>query len=846
MEGLFSTQKIASNSLVFEVKGVLTQLSNVSVYTTLNDAVSLLPPFVFPHPASIVSSDPLNPILVDARKVGQDGRSIRSYCGGDRGVKWRCNAVLRTGFGISSKDGTSLASLGPCDQLRMCIVSTRGVEAKEEIVVDGRGHGVLLWSCICRDVNVCRAKVEAVWMEENVEGFKGDEPMDIEVEEEDQKVDVGVVPVVSEAIPLKKIWMEGIRLHNIAAAEEAALTLTNKRKRDVEEEETRKSQRLEMKAVSPMPIDSASSSPVHPSASSDHHHEDLSHVPMSPVKKKISLKELMARKKDHPDGSSTGSDNLYAKVGSGAGLMIKPIVEETPEAVENTSGDGYFPAPFEFVGKEEEYEIVEESGVVQPMEPRVKIMADYRDSRAAASNEELRVAENNRIMAAYRDSRAAAEKEEARVAENNRIMAAYRDSRAAAEKESLRVAAEKEAARVAENNRIMNAYRDSRAAASSESLRKNVVKEEARAIAAGGSCSEEEGEMRESPAKMMRGRDERNKSMSPTRAGGWNRDGRNHGRSASPGKVDKRMSFPPNDFERPERRASGFDGYGRGRGGYGGGDRGERGWEGGMGYDQCGYGRFDGGVRGDYGDRGGYDYGRGGGEFRGRGRGRGDYGRGGFGRGRGGGDYNEYRGEWRDDRGAMNDRGPNDRGPMNDRGPSDRGPMNDRGPSDRGPMNDNRGPINDNRGPINDRQHPPMNDNRGRRFEGGFGGGLPPHPRWSGDRGNEQSPGRSRIDEQSTRSRSSIDEQTRMRGDDRMGDRRDGGMGPRGASPHGARDGGGALGDRGMGLRGSSPHNGPREASQHPREGMDGRRSIGRGRSSIDEQTTRSGGDRRG
>jgi hypothetical protein len=360
-------------------------------------------------------------------------------------------------------------------------------------------------------------------------------------------------------------------------------------------EEIRKAQRLEIpdrKELSPMLIDTASSSPVQHRGD---HHDDGFDVPLSPVKKKISLKELMARKKD----TDSSSDNLYAKIGaSGNEMMITPIVEETPEALEKSVDDGYFPeSPFAFAGKvNQQYpEYVKEAPAVEePVmraspakyieEPRISIKTDYRDTRSSAHR-----------------------------------------------------------------------------------------------MSSGGEASEEEGEMRESPAKRIssdRGREDsresnqrrnsRRQSMSPVRAG-WdrpadhrvnrisNRSNSETARTNSPSSPmkDKRMSFPPNNFDQhpPRNRTPSFDYSPRGGRGRGGGynnvanDRSYNYEHQGQGYDQGqgqGYERYDsGGVGPRRYDRPPYDdhfAGGGRGDFRGRGRGRGrgDYGRGqqhGFGRG---------------------------------------------------------------------------------------------------------------------------------------------------------------------------------------------------------------------
>lgn len=66
-----------------EVKGTLSRLADITSYKN-QDGMPLMPPFVFSHPASIVSHDDANPTIVDARVSGQDSRLVRSYCGGDR------------------------------------------------------------------------------------------------------------------------------------------------------------------------------------------------------------------------------------------------------------------------------------------------------------------------------------------------------------------------------------------------------------------------------------------------------------------------------------------------------------------------------------------------------------------------------------------------------------------------------------------------------------------------------------------------------------------------------------------------------------------------------------------
>jgi hypothetical protein len=378
------------------------------------------------------------------------------------------------------------------------------------------------------------------------------------------------------------------------------LALTYKRKRDVEMEEVRKAQRLEIREnqVSPMMIDSASSSPARSGDRSDNH-EDLMHNPASPAKKKISLKELMARKKDSTTDST--SDNLYSKIGLSPELSITRIAEETPEAIEKSTDNGYFPVvPFAFVGKADdipEYDSYVEEMVVSEsvyVEPRILVKTDYRDPSTI-----------NRGV-------------------NNRMSSGGES----AEEGEMRESPAKQIEKKVSSDRGREDSRQSIQRRNSRNQSMSPVR------AAQG----DRGSNRNS-----------NRSNSAT----------SRGNSPSSPIKDKRMSFPPNNFhQQRNQQPPSFDyssrGRGRGggysgandRGGYNGaGDRGY-GYAQGPGYDQAGgYDRYDsGGAANRRYDRPSYDDHfvggrgdfRGGGRGRGRGdfgRGRGDYGRGGFGRG---------------------------------------------------------------------------------------------------------------------------------------------------------------------------------------------------------------------
>ncbi|KAJ3283175.1 hypothetical protein HK104_010521 [Borealophlyctis nickersoniae] len=169
--GLFATADIDGQQLVCDIKGILQrrgtveqaglQVSDRMVQSGGNPA----PPFVFPHPAPETRFKDGDWLVVDARNSGaRDGRFVRSWCGGDKAVADRCNAIFKTVVVQDRKRKRSdleEESAGEVEnpplllneRFLLTIYSSRRISAGEEVVV--RRFDWLGYPCICEDDEEC-------------------------------------------------------------------------------------------------------------------------------------------------------------------------------------------------------------------------------------------------------------------------------------------------------------------------------------------------------------------------------------------------------------------------------------------------------------------------------------------------------------------------------------------------------------------------------------------------------------------------------------------------------------------------------------------------------------------